>query len=58
MKLKAVRCRCGTVVLDGTFRGIVRVRCPSKKCRRRVWVAGDGQELRLVQLDKAPRSVA
>ena len=54
-----VRCpNCDHIVLDaasGFFTGLVRVLCPNKRCRRRVWVGSNvAGEMRAVFSDKPP----
>lgn len=53
MEFVPVRCpECGAVVMDCfQFRGIVRQRC---KCRRRVWIQGDGCSASVIRVDKRP----
>lgn len=53
--------QCGEFVMDvlgGKLTGMTRQRCPNRRCRRRVWIGGDGGHALAVKVDRAPRAVA
>ena len=49
------RCFCGDVLGQGVFKGLVLIACHG--CGRRVWIGGDGAELRLLRADRPNRRV-
>lgn len=59
---KALYCpNCGNFVadvLDGRLHGsLVRLRCPNRRCRRRVWLCG-ADEAKAIAVDRPPLVVA
>jgi len=57
MDWRPTRCDCkdGPILLDGIFQGLIRTVCPA--CKRRVWLLGDGRDVRLVYNDRRPSRV-
>lgn len=55
MDFKPAYCPCGELLLEACFTGLVRVKC--RRCRRRVWLAGDGNAVLVALVDPAPRKV-
>ena len=52
---EAVTCTCGAVLLEVLFEGLARVKCGG--CKRRVWVAANGDGVTVGMVDSAPRRI-
>lgn len=56
IELQAVDCpSCGKQVARGMYTGIVQVVCRNRRCRRRVWLGGNGKQVIVIKLDRPPR---
>lgn len=54
MDLPTISCECvrRPVLMQGHFSGLVLLLCPA--CKRRIWLASDGNDIRQVFEDEPP----